>query len=132
MFFDRFKELCEEKGVSVYKACTDIGLNRSAVNKWKQGGEPNGTTAARFAKYFGVSTDYLLGNVSEPFFQLDNERILAEINSYETEKMPTVPGERDVRFVDANHQIIFEKCAQLDPKKRKAILDLLKSIIEDE
>ena len=60
MFFNRFKALCEEKGISVYRACTDIGLNRSAVAKWKSGGSPNGTTAARLADYFGVTTDYLL------------------------------------------------------------------------
>ena len=58
MFFNRFKALCDEKGISVYRACTDIGLNRSAVAKWKSGG--NGTTASRLADYFGVTTDYLL------------------------------------------------------------------------
>ncbi len=61
MFFNRFKALCDEKNISVYRACTDIGLNRSAVAKWKGGGKPNGSTAARLAEYFGVTTDYLLG-----------------------------------------------------------------------
>ena len=61
MFFDRLKKLCEEKGVSTYKACTDIGLNRAAVAKWKNGSIPSGSTAAKLADYFGVTTDYLLG-----------------------------------------------------------------------
>ena len=61
MFFNRFKQLCDQNNISVYRACTDIGLNRSAVAKWKSGGKPNGTTAARLADYFGVTTDYLLG-----------------------------------------------------------------------
>ena len=61
MFFNRFKALCDERDISVYRACTDIGLNRSAVAKWKDGGKPNGTTAAKLADYFGVTTDYLLG-----------------------------------------------------------------------
>lgn len=60
MFFDRLKALCDQRGISVYRACTDIGLNRSAVAKWKNGGKPNGTTAAKLAEYFGVSTDFLL------------------------------------------------------------------------
>ncbi|MBQ8833491.1 MAG: helix-turn-helix transcriptional regulator [Oscillospiraceae bacterium] len=60
MFFNRFQALCAERGISVYKACTEIGLNRSAVAKWKNGGSPNGTTAAKLAEYFGVTTDYLL------------------------------------------------------------------------
>ena len=61
MFFNRFRELCDQRNISVYRACTDIGLNRSAVAKWKNGGKPNGSTAARLADYFGVTTDYLLG-----------------------------------------------------------------------
>ena len=61
MFFYRYQTLCQERGISVYRACTDIGLNRSAVAKWKEGGKPNGTTAAKLAEYFGVTTDYLLG-----------------------------------------------------------------------
>lgn len=65
MFFDRFQALCREKGVSTYRACQDIGLNRSAVAKWKAGGKPNGTTAGKLADYFGVSTDYLLGLVPQ-------------------------------------------------------------------
>ncbi len=60
MFFNRFKALCDERNISVYRACTDIGLNRSAVAKWKAGGRPNGTTAGKLAEYFGVSTDFLL------------------------------------------------------------------------
>ena len=65
MFFNRFKQLCDQKQVSVYRACTDIGLNRSAVAKWKGGGKPNGSTAAKLADYFGVTTDYLLGQSEE-------------------------------------------------------------------
>ena len=65
MFFNRFRELCDQKNISVYRACTDIGLNRSAVAKWKAGGKPNGSTAAKLAAYFGVTTDYLLGQSEE-------------------------------------------------------------------
>ncbi len=65
MFFNRFKQLCDQKEISVYRACTDIGLNRSAVAKWKNGGKPNGSTAAKLADYFGVTTDYLLGQSEE-------------------------------------------------------------------
>lgn len=60
VFFDRYQALCEKKGVSVYRACMDAGLNRSAVAKWKAGGKPNGTSAGKLAAYLGVTTDYLL------------------------------------------------------------------------
>nr|MBQ8244080.1 helix-turn-helix transcriptional regulator [Oscillospiraceae bacterium] len=82
MFFTRFKELCDEKGISVYRACTEIGLNRSAVAKWKAGGSPNGTTAAKLAEYFGVSTDYLL--------EQSDDRISGE--------MPQPVTDEDIKF----------------------------------
>ena len=66
MFFDRLKELCDAKGISTYKACTDVGLNRAAVAKWKGGSQPNGATAVKLAEYFGVSVDYLLGKEKLP------------------------------------------------------------------
>lgn len=65
MFFDIFSELCKEKGVSRYRACTDIGLNRAAVAKWKNGAIPTGSTLSKLSVYFGVSTDYLLGQEKE-------------------------------------------------------------------
>ena len=65
MFFNRYQQLCDERNISVYRACEAIGLNRSAVAKWKAGGRPNGTTAAKLADYFGVSTDYLLEKTDE-------------------------------------------------------------------
>lgn len=77
MFFNRFKALCDQKDISTYRACTDIGLNRSAVAKWKNGGKPNGTTAAKLAEYFGVTTDYLLGQ-SEEKAPAENPRVISD------------------------------------------------------
>ena len=75
MFYDRFEALCDEKKVSVYRACTDIGLNRSAVAKWKAGGKPNGTTAAKLAAYLGVTTDYLLTGQEQPRTEVTDDDI---------------------------------------------------------
>ena len=77
MFFNRLKELCDQKQISVYRACTDIGLNRSAVAKWKNGGKPNGSTAALLADYFGVTTDYLLGQSKEKV-PADKTRVISD------------------------------------------------------
>lgn len=61
MFFDRFKQLCDEAGISIYKAAQEIGHNRSSATKWKNGTIPNGDTLSLLAKRFGVSVGYLLG-----------------------------------------------------------------------
>ena len=77
MFFDRFEDLCKQKGVSKQRACIDCGLSRTAWNKWKAGAIPNGDAVQSLADYFGVTTDYLL-------------------TGEETKKAPTQEGERKV------------------------------------
>ena len=61
MFYDRFIQLCKEKGVSPSKAAAEMGMNRSIVTFWKKGTIPKMDTLNRIATYFDVSVDYLLG-----------------------------------------------------------------------
>lgn len=62
MFFDVFSDLCARKGVSCKRAAEEIGLSNSITTKWKKtGATPTGETLQRIARYFGVTTDYLLG-----------------------------------------------------------------------
>ena len=62
MFYDTFRRLCEEKGVSCNKAALEIGLSNSTPTKWKKTGAiPDSSTLSRVSRYFGVTNDYLLG-----------------------------------------------------------------------
>lgn len=62
MFYDLFKTLCDEKGVSASRACLDMGLSRSIAAKWKNTKtNPSAEVLPKIADYFGVSVDYLLG-----------------------------------------------------------------------
>lgn len=66
MFYDLFKSLCDEKGVSVSRACLDMGLSRSIAAKWKNTRtKPSAEVLPKIASYFGVTTDYLLGTEQE-------------------------------------------------------------------
>lgn len=65
MFYDKFKALCDEKGVSCTKAAMQIGLSNATPTKWKKtGATPDGATLSRIAEYFGVSIDSLLGDAA--------------------------------------------------------------------
>lgn len=76
MFYDKFKALCDAKGVSCNKAALEIGLSNATVPKWKKTGfTPKGDTLSKIAEYFGVTVDFLLGS--------------------EQEKTPTENGERE-------------------------------------
>lgn len=61
MFYDIFKRLCDENGISVTRATEEIGLSRTIGTKWKQTkATPQGETLNKIAEFFGVSVDYLL------------------------------------------------------------------------
>lgn len=99
MFFDRFKQLCDEKGISIYKAATEIGLNRAAANKWKAGSIPNGQTLTKLADLFGVTNDYLLGKEND-----SDERLLihakAELSTFINNNPNSTSGQRLEKLFD--------------------------------
>lgn len=80
MFYDRFKQLCDAKGISCNKAALDIGLSNATPTKWKKtGATPGGETLDKIAAYFNVSTDYLLGKEEQkkPGLTTKDERDIA-------------------------------------------------------
>ena len=61
--YNRIMSLCEEKNVSGYRLCKDIGIQPSILTDLKMGRQ-NGLSAKnadKMAAYFGVSVGYLLG-----------------------------------------------------------------------
>ena len=61
MFYDKYKALCEKKGVSCNRAALEIVLSSATPTKWKKtGATPDGATLAKLAAYFGVSVGSLL------------------------------------------------------------------------
>lgn len=56
------KELREDTGLSQQKLADKLGLSSSGIARWELGqSEPGSQALMIYAKYFGVSTDYLLG-----------------------------------------------------------------------
>lgn len=91
----RLKEL----GIKGSKMCDDLGISRSTLTELRKG---RATTlkadrAAAIANYLGVTVDYLLGNVSEPFLFKDEKGILhIDDDAFmEIKKAPTPEGERE-------------------------------------
>lgn len=61
-FYERIEKLMEDQNVSPYKVSKDTGIGQSTFTRWKQSSIlPDGQNLLRLAKYFNVSTDYLLG-----------------------------------------------------------------------
>lgn len=61
MFYDRFKELCDKRGISCNRAAIEMGLSNATPSQWKKKGlTPKADTLAIIANYFNVTVDYLL------------------------------------------------------------------------
>lgn len=89
MFYDRFKELCDKRGISCNRAAIDMGLSNATPSQWKKKGlTPKADTLAVIANYFNVSVDYLLEEPKVHAVELFP-------NPGGMKKTPTQKGERD-------------------------------------
>ena len=77
MFYDLFEKLCDKKGVSPNRACTEMGFERTISAKWKANGTmPRSSALPVIAEYFGVSVEYLLaGDKAEELAKESSEPI---------------------------------------------------------
>ncbi len=108
MFAQRLKELRKDRGLTQIQFAQQFHVSNGAVAMWETGKrEPDFDTMNRLAAFFNVTVDYLLGNVTDPFFQLDNDRILQDINSYESESTSTLT-DRDRRDIARDLERIME------------------------
>lgn len=121
--YKRIDELLAERGITGAKLSADLGMSRSFMTELRKGRAKGITleTAQKIADYFSVSVDYLLGNVNDPFFQLDNKRILADINSYDDEKKSAL-SEADLTEDELR---ILSAFREMSPERQKALADLL-------
>jgi len=62
IFHKRINELQEERGKSQHMTAKKIGITQAAYSNFLKGKRsPNADSLVKLAKYFKVSTDYLLG-----------------------------------------------------------------------
>ncbi len=65
----RLKVLREKRGVSQLKLALDLNMNQNSISRYETGvREADYATLIRFADYFDVSIDYLLGRTDDPSF----------------------------------------------------------------
>lgn len=61
MFYDKYVELCKQKGVTPTAAALEIGLSKATPTKWKRSGAtPSGDNLKKIAAYFGITESELL------------------------------------------------------------------------
>ena len=62
IFAERLKILRKERGLSQARLSASTGLSHTAIVNWENERRvPNGNAIVVLARFFGVTTDYLLG-----------------------------------------------------------------------
>lgn len=70
--FDRLKQVCEKRGISINMLEEKIGLGKNTLYSWNKK-TPSGTNLMKVADYLNVSTDYLLGRTSNKNIEQHND-----------------------------------------------------------
>ena len=62
MFYDKFVQICNDRGISPSRAAIEAGLSKSTVTKWKNtpDAEPTGAALKKLSDYFHISIAELL------------------------------------------------------------------------
>ena len=68
-FCERLKELRSEKNLSRIQLANEVGFSETSIRRWENEQRiPNIEEVVKIAKFFNVSTDYLLGLSDYWFF----------------------------------------------------------------
>jgi transcriptional regulator with XRE-family HTH domain len=65
VFYDNYLKICEERGVAPTRVLVDLGISKSAISNWKNGGEPSNRTKKAIADYFGITVRQLMSGEIE-------------------------------------------------------------------
>lgn len=101
ILYNRIKELCSKKGISISKLESELGFSNSSIKKWERISSPSIDKIVKVASYFDVSVDYLLGRTD----------IICSISE--------IIGDEDI--------ISFQRARQkMTPKDRERMMQMLK------
>lgn len=106
MFYDRFKQLCDMKGVRPTNACVEAGVSRGLAAKWKaeKTDIPRADILQKLSVYFGMTIDEILGEE-------------------EQKENPGIPKDTEVDPVRAE---LFNLIEDATDAERKYYLDILR------
>lgn len=104
-FRERLIYLRKEYGLTQQELADRLGLAQSAIGMYETGKrEPDHDTTAKIAKYFGVTTDYMLGISEKQITQEERDRSFATLKEIRDKialgLVSDIPDERIDRIVE--------------------------------
>lgn len=113
MFYDKLIELCEQRGINITTFASEAGFAKGSPSSWQKGSAPNSTALIKTAKYFGVSTDFLLDLDDVPSRRQQDSPTQAEIEML-SEFRAATPAARALAWASA-HAVLGAAIAQQEP-----------------
>ena len=109
VLYQRIKLLCAEKGISINKLESTLGLGLSSIQKWKTATSPSVEKIMKIANYFDVSLDYLLGRqeIKGSATDILNEDIISFQRA--KENMPPKEKELMMTMIRAGFNYAFDE-----------------------
>ena len=72
MFWDNFKQACDERGMKPTPVLKNCGISTGSIGRWQKGASPYADAVLAIAEYLNCSTDILLrGNEFNQSVKLD-------------------------------------------------------------
>jgi transcriptional regulator with XRE-family HTH domain len=108
VFYDRYAQLCKQRGIAETTAAQKAGLSKSLVTKWRTNNVkvPSPDVLKKLSAYFCIPISELLGEENE-------------------QKSPTIP-EDDGASIDRKE--LMERIKTLPEEKIQLLLQVAKSI----
>ena len=141
-FAKRLNDLLTENEIPQKEFCIDTGISTGSLSYYRTGQrEPIATTLASIAKYFKVSTDYLLGltEISDDPDAIDINRL--GLSDYAIEQLEEMrENHKDTMFLEGSVvvetysileiiNILLEELNALQDTKDKSVLELIGEIL---
>ena len=81
MFYDKYAQLCKQRGVSMSAAALEAGLSKSLVTKWKVNkvDVPSPDVLKKLSVYFGMPVSELLGEEDKKEQPTENDGLSEEL-----------------------------------------------------
>ncbi|NFL87378.1 helix-turn-helix transcriptional regulator [Clostridium botulinum] len=100
-FKERLVTLRKEKDLTQYDLATQLGFSRGQIGNYEQGSrEPDQETLLKIAKFFNVSSDYLLGISDKRNYTDDNEVTIALHSDTEYDDLPDEAKKEIDNFIE--------------------------------
>lgn len=90
-FYENFVKMCNQVGKSPSRVAQEVGISKSIVSRWKNGGGVTDATIRRVADYFGVSVGQLkeFGTLEDMLFEVARDnKMHAAVDLLKKEKAP--------------------------------------------